>query len=607
MGDQIRVGRYFTCVPNAQQAIDTVTRNEMYFAALPLVHPRARREFSGRTTRAEPFTRSDLTLHSNVWSSNVVGCLSPWINLDSNNHMVRQESEKALKQEMAWAHHISCPAVIAPPPTRDCKNYARAIYSQFSGFGNTSIYIHIPLLWPDDPEMGTDPWETWNDLRMQCEHHSSLFVALEITSDLPDDDTLTQWTCEPIRLVILPTSVFLTNSSGFPVLSKRHQNFLRDLFLHNVDVSIKGRPRHEGDLKVYAQYIQHLHATRPQMSDSSRFEQPYWDCLQVPLQPLADNLESQTYEVFEKDPVKYVNYEEAVFLALQDLRAKVGGDNSTPFVVMVVGAGRGPLVRASLRASERCGVAIFVYALDKNPNAVVTLRNMRITENWLDKVEVVHSDMRDFNPPVKADLLVSELLGSFGDNELSPECLDGAQRFLKPETGISVPVSYTSFIAPISSSKLHQEVKAYNDVKHFETTYVVKMHQHKVLSEAQECWTFDHPNQDDPIDNTRQCTLKFDVTRASCLHGFAGYFDCKLYGDVHISILPRTFSTGMFSWFPLLFPIRSPMYVPAGSQVELQLSRCIGNGKVWYEWAVSSPSVGPVNNVNGRSFSIGLN
>lgn len=26
----------------------------------------------------------------------------------------------------------------------------------------------------------------------------------------------------------------------------------------------------------------------------------------------------------------------------------------------------------------------------------------------------------------QADLIVSELLGSFGDNELSPECLDGA-------------------------------------------------------------------------------------------------------------------------------------------------------------------------------------
>lgn len=39
--------------------------------------------------------------------------------------------------------------------------------------------------------------------------------------------------------------------------------------------------------------------------------------------------------------------------------------------------------------------------------------------------------MRDWNPPEMADIIVSELLGSFGDNELSPECLDGAQRLLK--------------------------------------------------------------------------------------------------------------------------------------------------------------------------------
>mmetsp|Transcript_30608 Transcript_30608/g.47958 ORF Transcript_30608/g.47958 Transcript_30608/m.47958 type:complete len:232 (-) Transcript_30608:753-1448(-) len=231
---------------------------------------------------------------------------------------------------------------------------------------------------------------------------------------------------------------------------------------------------------------------------------------------------------------------------------------------------------------------------------------MRITENWLEKVEVVHSDMRDWNPTVKADIMVSELLGSFGDNELSPECLDGAQKFLKPDTGINVPVSYTSFIAPISSSKLHTEVKAYNDVKHFETTYVVKMHTHKVLSEPQETWTFDHPNFENPPDNTRQCTLRFKLQRSSTLHGFAGYFDCKLYKDVHISILPRTFSTGMFSWFPLFFPIRTPMYLPEGKDVVMHLARCVADKKVWYEWSVLEPTAGPVNNVNGRSFSIGL-
>ena len=69
--------------------------------------------------------------------------------------------------------------------------------------------------------------------------------------------------------------------------------------------------------------------------------------------------------------------------------------------------------------------------------------------------------MRTYDRPLRederADILVSELLGSFGDNELSPECLDGGCRFLK-RTGISIPASYTSYITPLSSAKLHAEV-----------------------------------------------------------------------------------------------------------------------------------------------------
>jgi protein arginine N-methyltransferase 5 len=49
---------------------------------------------------------------------------------------------------------------------------------------------------------------------------------------------------------------------------------------------------------------------------------------------------------------------------------------------------------------------------------------------------------------------VSELLGSWGDNELSPECLDIAQKACLKEDGVSIPTDYTSFMAPISSSKI---------------------------------------------------------------------------------------------------------------------------------------------------------
>ena len=66
--------------------------------------------------------------------------------------------------------------------------------------------------------------------------------------------------------------------------------------------------------------------------------------------------------------------------------------------------------------------------------------------------------MRHWEAPQQADILVSELLGSFGDNELSPECLDGAQKFLK-EGGISIPQSYTSFLQPITTAKLWNDVK----------------------------------------------------------------------------------------------------------------------------------------------------
>lgn len=41
-------------------------------------------------------------------------------------------------------------------------------------------------------------------------------------------------------------------------------------------------------------------------------------------------------------------------------------------VIMVVGAGRGPLVRASLTAAEESERKVRIYAVEKNPNAVVT-------------------------------------------------------------------------------------------------------------------------------------------------------------------------------------------------------------------------------------------
>lgn len=50
------------------------------------------------------------------------------------------------------------------------------------------------------------------------------------------------------------------------------------------------------------------------------------DILQIPLQPLYNNLDTYTYEIFEKDPVKYIFYQNAIEKALKD---KIPNDEIT--------------------------------------------------------------------------------------------------------------------------------------------------------------------------------------------------------------------------------------------------------------------------------------
>ncbi|RZF45255.1 hypothetical protein LSTR_LSTR015088 [Laodelphax striatellus] len=61
---------------------------------------------------------------------------------------------------------------------------------------------------------------------------------------------------------------------------------------------------------------------------------------------------------------------------------------------------------------------------------------------------------------------------------------------------------------------------------------------------------------DEVPDNTRYKQLTFDVKTTSILHGFSGYFSTVLYKDTTLSIHPDTHSPGMFSWFPIYFPIK---------------------------------------------------
>ncbi|XP_051129956.1 protein arginine N-methyltransferase 1.5 [Andrographis paniculata] len=588
-------------------------------------------------SRALPFAGSDLVLSPSQWSSHVVGKISSWIDLDSEDETLRKDSEIVLKQEIAWASHLSLQACLLPTPKgASCANYAKCLNQILQNLGNMQLWLRIPLEKPEGvtdannpdfmEERINDSWELWNSFRLLCEHHTQLSVALEILSSLPSASSVGRWFGEPVRAAIVNTSAFLTNAKGYPCLSKRHQMLVTAFFNHSVQIVVSGQPVHsiplgvsgsDSDnnvgggwrhpLKSYLDYLAYLYQKMGPLPEQERFELGYRDYLQSPLQPLMDNLEAQTYETFEKDTVKYSQYQRAVAKALVD---RVPDENASTVttVLMVVGAGRGPLVRASLQAAEETERKLKVYAVEKNPNAVVTLHSLVKLEGWEDVVTIVSSDMRDWDAPEKADILVSELLGSFGDNELSPECLDGAQRFLK-EDGISIPSSYTSFIQPITACKLYNDIKSHKDLVHFETAYVVKLHRVARLAHPQPVFTFNHPKPSSESSNERYTKLLFDIpsdTGSALINGFGGYFDATLYKDVHLGIEPATATPNMFSWFPIFFPLRTPIYVQPGTPLEVHFWRCCGSTKVWYEWCITSPSPSPMHNTSGRSYWVGL-
>ena len=77
---------------------------------------------------------------------------------------------------------------------------------------------------------------------------------------------------------------------------------------------------------------------------------------------------------------------------------------------------------------------------------------------------------------------------------------------------------YTSFVAPVSSCRLHTEAKQQAQVPHgggqplgiqraMETSYVVRTHMSSQTHMEQPCWEFDHPSTNP--NKERSATLEF--------------------------------------------------------------------------------------------------
>ncbi|KAF4701675.1 Protein arginine N-methyltransferase 5 [Perkinsus olseni] len=529
----------------------------------------------------------------------------------------RITSVSQLQPQLSWARYLSTYGVCLPSLAQmeteaDLANYAAMLKREVVTTATPSQQ------WQKVP---SGMWAQWNALRSLLNHPLSLTIALSLSQDLgPCPD---RWLGEPVRVVII-SSDLLTGAGtiGTPA----HQRLLVALMQRKAQVLLQPAADDlAGPLKAAVSALYHK---MPSPSGYEKYCEPYYDILQQPLQPLKDDLDNTTYATFEDDFTKYMLYEHAVAEFLAD-RGPLERD--AKLSIAVVGAGRGGLVEAALRAMSKSsslqpGDVIF-YAVEKNEDAVMTLRaRARHRDEWkAHSVEVVYSDLRDWTPSMgPLDVVISEFLGSFGDNEASPELLTDAflKRILKPN-GVCIPRGYTSFCQPMMCPALWTDIRSLmadtttalgagglaNSDKRLSTPFVVITNRCFYPSPsvgAQEVFTFDHqrPDEDHSDDHSdsgdRFKSLSFPVEADAVIHGLQGYFECSLYGSVTMSINPKTHTPDMVSWFPIFLPLASPITVKRGQVFTWNIWRRVDHTtrRMWYEWCVTSPCVKPVQNTN---------
>lgn len=627
------------------------TANERY------VHNKKGPKFS-----VPPPQVSEITILPGPHVANTIGLAAPWIELDSKDPQMAYLSYHVLAHELQYANFCGLKYVVLSGPKRrtHVAQYAQSVSQLLCLVPQIELVIHLPFTeeYAVDEQRNTvvppsdlfSIWEVWNSIRTMCNYPKNLSLALQMPRYVPPEPVLSRWFSESVSMLVFTPRTFVPNAKGYPVLSKATQLILFLFFKKSpfllveepsdtdsatndttaismtgdatlaLNEKLQNQPKFYGGQDSFLKYLRYLHQIAPPPSTMEEYAAGMVDVLQAPLQPLSDDLESAFYEVFERDSVKYYQYEKAIFYAIQDR------PNQAELTIAIVGAGRGPLVDCCLRAAKAAGNrTVRVYAVEKNPSALVYLQ-ARLTEDWTsgeskNSVELICEDMRSWQPPVSVrfDIIVSELLGSFGDNELSPECLDHVQKFLTLD-GVMIPKSYRSFLTPVFCPKIYasawdfvpktkrssesafsgapavQAAPGFEDpLAHsgspssLQMPYIVYLQQADNLSrETKEAWSFDHPNDNH---HYRKARLSFSVPHRSVLHGFAGYFEAELYNDIELSTKPDTMelkSKDMVSWFPIWFPITQPMPVIDSSEIVITMWRQSDEKRVWYEWAVET-------------------
>lgn len=228
------------------------------------------------------------------WCNKILGVIPDRINVDSDDQKVRTSSQKVLEKNFKLAMYIGVTAVMINLNNQNNSNLVRLCTYYLHNSHGRSIWVRLKV----DGTSTEDPWKTWNKfLSSFPQFQNKIGLVLELGSALPSEEEIKRWRSEIVLAISLPTDVFVVNKDSFPVLRREHQQFIKESFRLKSQIIVHGADLCGKGMDAYQKYVYHMYDTRPHLSVYQNFSSGYEDFLQIPLQPLKDNLDNSTYEV----------------------------------------------------------------------------------------------------------------------------------------------------------------------------------------------------------------------------------------------------------------------------------------------------------------------
>ena len=544
----------------------------------------------------------------------------------------------SIARDISFASFCGLAAILLPAlPHHPNRLLTKFLVDHFDQGRSLSLWFRCPI-WIHGTQVVQSSWTSYRHLLRNCGAmqlikngggtwcNRMLRGRVALVPEFTDDSGRPGSSSLPLLGEYIPAVIFGVKELQFSTQQDQWYggahpaaaSFLRALFIRGSNPTLRITTSSRSEIATTSNFLSNF-LSMPMQRRPGCADDPFvsfCDVIQVPLQPLGHHLTTKTYSVFEADVVKYREYKAAIEACLDDWATNERAASTV--LILIGGAGRGPLVSCAIAALSRRHVNGHILVIEKNPEAVTFLRQRAIRDGlWAEFSEVhgplsvIQGDMRDScmvrsavqssNSLSTVDLVlvVSELLGSFGDNELSPECLDPLLATLReslPSSKIwSIPSSYSSWISPAFSQHLANTLmdqvalplvgrgalRAIPDA--FQSLYVVKLRTIAPLPtdnedpsnwgdfgirHFQKVWSFAHNEENTSSDRDRTATLQFESSGCGSVNCLIGAFTSVLYSSkefdsrsrtntvVAIGNIPgATTPTEMQSWFPVYFPL----------------------------------------------------